>query len=601
MKTSTIYLVIWLVGTLIAVLMALNMLTATYVDGSYIPVGNDSFYHARRILDAAIGERGFYQFDPMIHAPEGSWLNWPWGYDYLAALALSLALAISPTLDPMAFLAFIPVSWLLVNAGLLTMIGWHIGLRPAFAALMMLAFALSPLTQTMHGIGVIDHHFLELTFALATVLAGLRYLSGSNRLADAILLGAVLGVAPAFHNGLFILQVPVLICLLVSWMRDQTPNVKSMRLLAATLFLTTLMVALPSGPFRDLQFEFWTLSWFHLYIAGCTTVCILYFTLRSFEMNSMAMLVGLAVVLAIPLFAKILVGAAFLSGELGIIQEVAEVHSPLTRLLGPGGLVWITTYYGWLFFITPLLIWYFAIRVWRADRPADRFLSIFVVFGIMMLLAQFRFHPFGSWAILLGGLLLLQEYGDRLKLTTLASVGIATLAIAISLQPAVKNRLFLRYPPGNTVDYAATRSLYPDLAEECARESGIAISYNDDGHYIRYHTDCSVISNNFLMTPQHEQKVVELDALLQMDPEQLLVEAPHVDYIFARLFQIFSADLDGRVEPAPISHIVSVNAPLFVALMFADELPKEYVLLDEVRLEDERDFAFGRVYKIVRD
>ena len=52
MKTSTTYLVIWLIGTLIAVLMAFNMLTAAYVDGIYIPVGNDSFYHARRILDA---------------------------------------------------------------------------------------------------------------------------------------------------------------------------------------------------------------------------------------------------------------------------------------------------------------------------------------------------------------------------------------------------------------------------------------------------------------------------------------------------------------------------------------------------------------------
>ncbi|MGI9202724.1 MAG: hypothetical protein ACR2Q3_01870 [Woeseiaceae bacterium] len=601
MKTSTAYLVIWLISALIAVLMALNMLTAAYVDGNYIPVGNDSFYHARRILDAAIGERGFYQYDTMIHAPEGSWLNWPWAYDYLAALALSAALLINPALDPMAFLAHIPVFWLLINAGLLTLIGWYAGLRPAFAALMMFGFALSPLTQTMHGVGVIDHHFLELTFVLATVVAGLRYFSRGARPADAILFGAALGIAPAFHNGLFILQVPVLVCLLVSWIRAQTPAAESLRVLAGTLFVTTLVIALPSGPFRDLQFEFWTLSWFHLYIAGCTSACILFFTSRPFQKRNMMVLVGLGGVLAIPLFAKILIGAAFLSGELTIVQEVAEVQSPVKRLLGPGGVIWITTYYSWLFFITPVLVGCFALRVWRSDQPTDRYSAIFVVFGLLLMLAQFRFHPFGSWAILLGGLLLVQEHSDRLKLTTLASVGAAIMVVALAYQPAVKNRLFLRYPPGNNVDYAATRSLYPDLADACAEQAGLAISYNDDGHHVRYHTDCSVVSNNFLMTPQHEQKVVELDRLLQMDPEQLLVEAPHVDYVFARLFQIFSADLDGRVEPAPISHVISVNAPLFVALMFADELPDEYVLLDEVRLEDERDFAFGRVYKIVRD
>ncbi len=601
MKTSTAYLVIWLIGTLIAVLMALNMLTAAFVDGSYIPVGNDSFYHARRILDAAIGERGFYQYDTMIHAPEGSWLNWPWGYDYLAALALSLALAISPALDPMAFLAHIPVFWLLINAGLLTLIGWYSGLRPAFAALMMAGFALSPLTQTMHGVGVIDHHFLELTFVLAAVVAGLRYFSRNTRPADAVLFGVALGLAPAFHNGLFILQVPVLVCLLISWIRAQTPAAGSLRLFAGTLFVTTLAIALPSGPFRDLQFEFWTLSWFHLYIAGCTANCLLFFTIKPFRKRNMAVLAGIGGVLAIPLFAKILIGAAFLSGELKIIQEVAEVQSPISRLLGPGGLIWITTYYSWLFFLTPVLVGWFAMRAWRSGEPTDRYISIFIVFGLTLLLAQFRFHPFGSWAILLGGLLLVQEHSDRLKLTSLASVGAAIMVVALAYQPAVKNRLFLRYPPGNNVDYAATRSLYPDLAAACREQPGLAISYNDDGHHVRYHTDCSVVSNNFLMTPQHEQKVVELDRLLQMDPEQLLVEAPHVDYIFARLFQIFSADPDGRVAPAPISHIVSVNAPLFVALMFADELPEEYVLLDEVRLEDERDFAFGRVYKIVRD
>ena len=28
---------------------------------------------------------GFYEFDPKIHAPEGSLLVWPWGYDYVIA------------------------------------------------------------------------------------------------------------------------------------------------------------------------------------------------------------------------------------------------------------------------------------------------------------------------------------------------------------------------------------------------------------------------------------------------------------------------------------------------------------------------------------
>ena len=46
--------------------------------------------------------------------------------------------------------------------------------------------------------------------------------------------------------------------------------------------------------------------------------------------------------------------------------------------------------------------------------------------------------------------------------------------------------------------------------------------------------------------------------------------------------------------------MVSRNSPLFVALTFADELPSEYQLIDEVPVGGGRDFAYARVYKIVR-
>ena len=595
------YLALWLLATLIAVLLSLNMLTAAYVDGEYIPVGNDSFYHARRILDAAVGERGFYQFDQMIHVPEGSWITWPWGYDFLMALALSTALAVNPALEPMAFIAHIPVVWLLINVGLLTLIAWQIGLRPAFAALALLGFALSPLTQTMHGVGIIDHHYIELTFMLATVFAGLKFFATTRRPIDAVILGLVLGLAPAFHNGLFILQVPVLACFAACWVTRQMTGTKDTLRFSTTLFISTLLVTLPSGPFRDMQFEFWALSWFHVYIAGCTAVCTVFLAYRQFQSINAAIFAALALILAIPLATKVLLGAAFLSGELSIIKEVHEVQSPIARFLSPNGLIWITSFFSWLFFTIPILIVAFAIRIWKANDPVRRFFAIAVVFGLFLLLAQYRFHPFGFWAILIGCLLLTQEFCDKFELTKLVAIAIPLVVFAFAYQPSIKNRLFQRYPPGNTIDYAATRTLYPSLAEECAKKSGIAISYNDDGHYVRYHTDCSVISNNFLMTPQHEEKVVELDRLLQMNPEQLLEEAPHVDYVFARLFQIFSVDENGLISPSEVGHVASVNAPLFVGLIFADELPEEYVLLDEVRVEDDRDFAFGRVYKIVRD
>jgi len=78
---------IWIVGSMLAFIFAMNYLPASLVDGHYIPVSNDSFYHARRILDTAANPAAFYEFDNRINYPEGSWIVWPWGYDYLMAQA----------------------------------------------------------------------------------------------------------------------------------------------------------------------------------------------------------------------------------------------------------------------------------------------------------------------------------------------------------------------------------------------------------------------------------------------------------------------------------------------------------------------------------
>ena len=74
-RRFTILFLIWLLTGTAAVAISLNWMPAAAVDGSFVPVGPDSFYHARRILDAAIGDTGFYQFDHRIHMPEGSMLT----------------------------------------------------------------------------------------------------------------------------------------------------------------------------------------------------------------------------------------------------------------------------------------------------------------------------------------------------------------------------------------------------------------------------------------------------------------------------------------------------------------------------------------------
>ena len=52
-------LVIWLVASCIAVASCSLYFYATYFHGEYVPLGNDGFYHARRILDTVADPSAF--------------------------------------------------------------------------------------------------------------------------------------------------------------------------------------------------------------------------------------------------------------------------------------------------------------------------------------------------------------------------------------------------------------------------------------------------------------------------------------------------------------------------------------------------------------
>ena len=219
MSRKYILLCIWVFCSLVAAAIALQLTHSTYFEGVWHPVSNDSFYHARRILDAVDSERGFYQFDEMIHAPEGSWLTWPWAYDWLMAKFVQIWQLFQPGMDSMEILTHIAVYWIFVNALLLLGITVVLELPIAFSAMVLLGFALSPLTQGLHGVGIIDHHYIEYSFVLTTLFTGLYWLKKPEVVSRGVWLGLALGIAPAFHTGLFILQVPLLVTVFVLWLR----------------------------------------------------------------------------------------------------------------------------------------------------------------------------------------------------------------------------------------------------------------------------------------------------------------------------------------------------------------------------------------------
>ena len=589
----------WILSSAVGVYFALRMKSAAWVDGHYTPVGNDSFYHARRILDAAIGERGFYQFDNMIHVPEGSWLTWPWAYDYLLAKLVALALVVSPQTEPMAILAHVPVFLLVASCGILVLIAHEIRLHHGLALVALFGFALFPRNQFAYGVGAVDHHSVEMLFCLLALLLGLRFFGEPGNVKRAAWFGVVLGIAPAFHNGLFILQLPALAGMLLLWFRGHSPPSASITALAGALFASTLLVLIPSGPFRDLQFSFQTLSWFHLYAAFASALALMFFSLRRFSPRSAGLFSLLALLLLVPLLPMIVNASNFLSGDLLLLQEIAEVQSPLGLMLQPNGTFIMSTNYGWLILLAPLMALLFA---WCALRESDApvvFFAVSAVFGLVLLMLQVRLHVFGSWALFVGGAWLVGHFAQKRAPNMALLASVTGLALALAYYPAIRYQLFTVYPPGLSNDYSTTRALYPLLADACRADPGVALAYSDDGHPIRYHTDCSVIANNFLLTEQHSAKILELQALLNMTPEQLLVEAPQVDFVFARLYNVMLRGQNGY-QPAPKEAVLEANEPLMLALTMRDDLPENFHLLVDLRFGDDRDYAYARIFKIVR-
>lgn len=597
------FTLVWLAGSFIAILMSLNTLPASLVDGHYIPVGNDSFYHARRILDSVADADAFFEFDTRIHAPEGSQLPWPWAYDYVMAKAVSAWLALGSPLQPMTILAYLPLLAIPISIALIVGITRALNLSAYASLLAVLCVALSPLTQILHGIGIVDHHFAEYIFALAAIWSGLMWLNSPSSLVPALIAGCILGVSTGFHNGLFILQLPMLLTMAVLWSRGRRLPFDSVLAFAISLMGSTLLIALPSEPLQQGKFEFYLLSWFHVYIAACTASASLIMA-RLPNTHKGVLSIGAFLILAsLPLARQVILGGTFVAGDLDMLKNIAEVKG-IGAILQSRGLRWVIDYYSLLILIAPITLGaclWFASR--RGTSAAESFFCISCVGGLALLIAQFRFHPYGSFALFLP-LIAAADRAVILRPTKpLLAMGSLTLVLVLSYALPVKDRLFARQEPGNDPYYALTRSAYTELHNLCEKSPGLVLSGSDAGNYIRYHTECAVIANNFLLTPQHAAKIRELNNLLAMTPEQLLQSGLPIRYM---LFTF--ADVSTAGQTAGSGMVISrpedlTNArPRLVGSMLAaapDSLGPRFRLLIDYKYGGKDGIPLARLYEIL--
>jgi hypothetical protein len=286
-----------------------------------------------------------------------------------------------------------------------------------------------------------------------------------------------------------------------------------------------------------------------------------------------------------PLAAQILSGVGFLSGQFSILDDIAEAQSPYTMFAGFFGAKATLSYYSALLLLVPALLAFYGYKAFRSRTPEHLYYEIAVVFGLLLLLQQFRLHYFGFFALVTGGLLII----DRLRTQRQwhrGAVFVATFAaVTLAYQLPLRERLFVVYAPGADVEYASALSIYLDLQKVCAANPGLVLASPDDGNAILFHSDCSVIANHFILRPEDERHINEVNRLMQLSPAEIRTERPDVKYLFVRVrdFSILRGDTTYIVEDIPIAQQLLI-----------DETPPEgYTLVKTVKRRIGVDGAAG--------
>lgn len=580
MKPEVRIFLAWLMACAVGFVITLAQFPSIYVDGHYVPFGTDSFYHARRILDTVADFSTFFQFDPKMQVPEGGIVIWPWAYDFTMALLVRAGLALHFSRDPLAILLHIPVFMYPVCLAVVAVICRQLRLGVMATALAMLGMAVFPLNQALYGIGNIDHHYAENLFVLSCLASSLAWLRKPESRKRAILAGVLFGLAPGVHMALFILQIPLVAAMVLTWLR-KLPMPQNTRAFAIALLAGCLVVALPSLSTRMGNFQFQTLSWFQVYIAACTGTLIVLMSRFPAQGRALFGMAGVAVLMLVPILGQIVLANDFFTVSIEGMDDISEVQSPVKLAIQPGGVLYVGSLYTLMFVLGPVSL---ALSLWKAwtDRALERrYFWLASAFGLVLLATQIRLQYFGSFALFVPLLYVIDEWTRvRAKVPALIWAA-ATVLLALSSLPGFTMRLLAREVVSGDPYYDVTRTIYSPLAAACAAAPGIVLANPNDGHYLRYHTQCSVIANNFLVTKFQELKTREENELLSLPATQLISHAPGVKYVYVRRDSLFVSLPDGQLAVAPRGDPKRPDRPLVDELLRtpANQLPPGFRLL----------------------
>lgn len=527
------WLILWAVASLVAVYYALLPQQASLLDGVYHFSSYDSFYHARIIGDTLIAFPDIVEFDARLHPLEkGAWISVAWGFDYLMALIVILLRAIFSDLPVSSILAHIAALWAALNCLLLIAICRSLGLGIFASSLAVAAFALSPITQQTHLVGNIDHHFIESSFILLILYSSLNWINHANSARAAIFAGMALGFAHAFHIALFVMYLPLGIFLLLAWIRSDHGRFAQAHLLAASTLGATALAVIPSSHLYRLEFVYNYTGWFHVYWSAAFCLCILFMMRFRYRPRNLAILFSMAALMIFPLLGNLQHGASFVASTMPGFGQIEETDSLFTFLFIGQWNYYAQLYglYSGLFFLLPFSLILFASIAIRQKRADHLYFLIAVVIGTIFLFAQLRFKYHAAYILAIPLLVVFQQWRPPQKeVKTLLGL-LVFLACYIGPIKQLYEPRILGGQPG----YRVLFPFYMAIAKQCENNPGVLLAHPDEGHYLRYYSDCTLVASNLLATPRDFEYKRMAEEMFALPLPELVTQYDWIDYIYVR-------------------------------------------------------------------
>jgi hypothetical protein len=329
-------------------------------------------------------------------------------------------------------------------------------------------------------------------------------------------------------------------------------------------------------------------------------------TRTNFDRKGIIRLGIVGVVMLAPVLGQMLLARDFFTVNVEGMGEISEVQSPLKLWRDSNSFDYVSSIYTHLLLLVPVTALLCAWKIWKEREPARLVFWIASLAGVTLLTMQLRLQYFGSFALYLPWILLLEDFSRtewaRTRSIKPEYVWAATgVALIFAYSNGLQHYLFERHALAGDPYYGLTRPVYTPFAAACREHPGIVLAEPNDGHYIRFHTNCPVIANNFLVTARQAERTKHERELLGMTAAQVYERAPEVSYVFVRNNALFYSLPDGSLEFAPDGVEGYPEYALVNELLRADRenLPAHYRVVGELKADDAK-WPYARVFAIDR-